>query len=156
MKSVGVFLVVGGILFAAFGVGSFFMIRQWGIDYEARKSKIESGEVERQTLTVHKKKHYRSGTGVNSKIRYRIIFTAPDGEKKSKGVLNKDVWDSLSSGDKLDGYQFGDRYHIPVIDTGGHNWGKWVFLVFGFTPMAIGFLLITIAKYREGTADPAQ
>ncbi len=148
MKSVGISLALGGMLLAAFGVGAFFMINQWGVDYEQRKAIIQSGEVPSKTLTIQKKHSYRSGTGSNSKIRYQLVLLNPDGEKYTKSVLNRNAWEALQPNDQLEGYRFEDRYHIPSIDTGGHHWGKWVFLGIGCFPSAIGLILIVIANKR--------
>ena len=140
-------MVVAGLtsftlMWLGFGLFAFFMIHNWGIEYDRKIEMIKRREVKPITLNI---------TGLSEKKRnggWDVVIGKggkPVAWRSGNNVTGVHVGDAVTA------YQFGDKYLIPRFDRGGHHWGKWGFLGFGFLPLTIlgGVLLFRWLRRRE-------
>ena len=141
-RSFQTFLIIAGIPFLAFGVFSFVVIYRWQIEWEQKVDAIRSHQVHaiQAKIVAIEVRHERSGHKSASDNHY-LIFQAPDSPEKIERHVDRDTWRNMRIGSTTPVYRFGDEYFVPLADTGGHDWGKWIFLLFGATPLiGAGFI----------------
>jgi hypothetical protein len=148
-------LIVFGCVWAGFGIFAFVQISAWGRIYEHNVALVASGKVPAETLYIAS---MNKGTGNQDDGRYiGLSTTYPPVEKITEYEHVISIKD-LEIGMPMDAYRIDGRYFIPKIHTGGHEWGKWLFLAFGLVPPLLGTAFLVIRRklrQRKGGADRA-
>lgn len=143
-------IIIVGTFFLPVGLYMFFQITAWGNAWEERVAAIEAGEVQAERGVITKKYKRKNRTNNNktaSSTPSWCVTVQPQGDEVFQRTnVRKETWDRVREKDVLDIYRFGDRWHVPTLDQGGHKTARWYFLGFGLLPLFIGLGLKLLPK----------
>lgn len=139
-----------GIPSAAIGILLFFLISQWGEQWERRNAIVESGEVASLQGTITKKWKNRDASIDDVSIDYYVSIQAETNEVVRN--VGKGLWKQLSVGQAVEMYPFGEEVFIPLTDIGGHNQARWLFLGVSCIPIAV-VCVISLMLRRQSPLD---
>ena len=158
-KSLSKFLMLGGVFGVIFGVALFFQISEWGKQWERRKALVDSGAITPIDAYIAKKwiSKYTSSKGMKGhasiNIDHYVLIRSDSDDFRIRRSLGDKLWKSLDVNRKVKVYPIEEDYFIPLTDVGGHNWGRWVFLIGGSTPFLIGLLIYIISNKHNKRMD---
>ena len=125
------------------------MISYWGVKWDEKQEQIATGSVKPILATLINKSSYEDRWSNRTEIKYTLAFKVNGSNQIIKKTAPKSVWDTLKLEEQVEAYLFDDEYFIPRISTGGFSWGRWIFLLFGASPMLIGFTINYFTKKRK-------
>jgi hypothetical protein len=130
------------LAWAGFGIFAFFRINAWGNEYDRKMALINSGQVAPETLRVDSISRERESGRWNIRLR--------GGSLRDPEFRTINDRAGLAVGSNVAAYRFDDSYLFPQFDTGGHHWGKWVFLAFGVVPpLLVGGGIAVVSRLRR-------
>lgn len=142
-------LAIFFVLWGGFGLFFFFLGHHWGVEYDQKIEKISRGEVQPEMFEVRE----ISSDGEDTYVRFRREHT--DAIVTETGSAR-----TITVGDKVKAYHFGNEWFIPEIHCGGHHWGKWIFLAFGLLPPMLTWIFMRrkekqdVMKESEARTNP--